>query len=152
MSFQTSKEYSECTPREKKWLDVYLTPEDHAYLNINEATIVAFEISPDNSLAYGRSVLARPRIKKLVEQHTASTALPTLDEFKLELWKTAQTENKDARIKLGALTLYADISGWRTRTLAKSAKSGDDNTFDPLSDITYEAETNSEKPTSSREA
>jgi hypothetical protein len=135
MAYKESIEYANCTVREKAWLEAYLTSDALEYLNIQLATEKAFEISPDNSLAYGRAVLARPRIKKIVESALDATQLPTLEEFKLALWKTT-SETKDLKEKLGALTLYADISGWRNKS--RSAKSADDETkIDPLKDLNY---------------
>lgn len=127
-------EFKECTEKEQNFLRVYLDTENDAYLNIETATKAAFDISQSNALAYGRALLSRPRIKKLVELCNV-TALPTLEDFKRKLWQTIDQPQKDSRITLGALSLYAEISGWKKQSAKKSAD--DDESFSALNDIAY---------------
>lgn len=136
--FEKFPEFKDCTPKEQQFLRVYLDPESDDYLNIETATKAAFSITDSNALAYGRQVLSRPRIKVLVEKaNIYVVALPTLEEFKRKLWNTIQEPQRDSKITLGALTLYADISGWRVKANAKKTAEEEDDPFATLNDITF---------------
>lgn len=131
-------EFKECTSKEQEFLKAYLDSESNDYLNIEKATITAFSISEPNALAYGRGLLGRPRVKKIVEL-TNSAPLPTLDEFKRKLWQTiGSTDPGDLTLK--ALSLYAEISGWKGRSVAKSKDASEDDSFSALNDITFPPE------------
>ena len=139
INIQEIPEFKECTAKEQDFLRVYLNPETDDYLNIETATITAFSISETNALAYGRQVLSRPRIKKIVEL-TNTEPLPSLEQFKRKLWTTINQPQKDSRVTLGALSLYADISGWKAKASAKKDAS-DSEGSDALNDITFEQHT-----------
>lgn len=128
-------EFKDCTPKEQQFLRVYLDPESDDYLNIETATKAAFSISENNALAYGRQVLSRPRIKSLVEKANIEP-LPTLEEFKRKLWTTINQPQRDSKITLGALNLYADVSGWKNKSNAKKSDDVDDP-FEGLKDINF---------------
>lgn len=136
-------EYKECTEKEQTFLRVYLDPENDAYLNIEMATKAAFSITESNALAYGRGLLSRPRIKKIVDLLNVQP-LPTLDDFKRKLWGTINQPQQDSKVTLGALGLYAEISGWKKHAIKKNAD--EDDGFNALNDITYKPEESNAAP------
>lgn len=129
-TYQQDAHYLQATTQEQKFFDAYVIDRD-----IIKAVLSAYRMKDaDAARDYGLKILARPRIKNLLDTYFTKPKLPELPtiedlrHYYIDLYKS---DLGTIREKLQALTAYERVSGFNKQKKAAI----DPDAFDPLDDL-----------------